>query len=179
MATIVLDAAAIGQALAHMADTIFNHPNDGPWAVVGIRRGGDHLAERLAALLAERSGTKPPVGVVDITLYRDDGFGPHQWPQVGVTHIPFDLPAHTVVLVDDVLYTGRTVRAAVDVILDYGRPKAVRLAVLVDRGLRELPIRADATGIAITTSDEDHVDVRLTEAGHPADAVILERQNAS
>ena len=179
MATTVLDAASVSQALERMADSIYHHKQDGPWAVVGIRRGGDHLAERLANLLARRNGVKPPVGVVDITLYRDDGFDPHQWPQVGVTHIPFPLAQFTVVLVDDVLYTGRTVRAALDVILDYGRPRAVRLAVLVDRGLHELPIRADAVGVTVDAADHDHVDVQLVEAGHKTDAVLLERANKS
>jgi pyrimidine operon attenuation protein/uracil phosphoribosyltransferase len=170
---IAMNGAAIAQALDRIAESLTAVPGDGPWAVVGIRRGGDHLAERLVELLERRTGRKPPIGVVDITLYRDDGFGPHQFPQVGVTHIPFDLTAHTIILVDDVLYTGRTVRAALDVILDYGRPKAVRLAVLVDRGLRELPIRADAVGLALDTERAQHVDVRLTEAGAPEDAVVI------
>jgi pyrimidine operon attenuation protein/uracil phosphoribosyltransferase len=159
-----------------MANTIAARPGDGPWAVVGIRRGGEPLARRLAARLEKKTGTAPAVGMVDVTLYRDDGFGPSEWPVVGVTQIPFDLKEHTVVLVDDVLYTGRTVRAAIDAILDYGRPRAVRLAVLVDRGLRELPIRADAVGREIETRSDEHVDVRLTEEGAEADEVIVERR---
>ena len=111
--------------------------------------------------------------MVDITLYRDDGFGPHDWPQIGVTRIDFRLKEHTVVLVDDVLFTGRTVRAALDAILDYGRPKAVRLAVLIDRGLRELPIRPDAVGLTMTTRPDQHVDVRLVAAGDATDAVVV------
>lgn len=173
MPKIILDASAITEALKRMADSIHGHAGDGPWAVVGIRRGGEHLAQRFAKLLAELTGTEPPMGVVDITLYRDDGFGPRDWPVIGPTKIPFELKSHTVVLVDDVLYTGRTVRAAIRAILDYGRPKAVRLAVLVDRGLRELPIRADAVGEAIDTRPEEHVDVQLRESGAETDAVVV------
>ena len=173
MTEVVLDAAGIQKALKSMADAIVDSPGDGPWAVVGIRRGGEHLAHRLAKHIADKTGHEPPIGTVDITLYRDDGFGPHDWPDVGVTQIGFRLREHTVVLVDDVLYTGRTVRAALDAILDYGRPKAVRLAVLVDRGLRELPVRGDAVGLTLQTSAEQHVDVTLTDAGEEADAVLL------
>jgi pyrimidine operon attenuation protein/uracil phosphoribosyltransferase len=170
---LVLQEAAVQQALEAMAQTLLERPGDGPWAVIGIRRGGDHLAKRLAGILEARLGTRPPVGAVDITLYRDDGFGPHDFPQVGVTHIDFDTAAYTIVLVDDVLYTGRTVRAALDVILDYGRPRAVRLAVLVDRGWRELPIAADVVGLHLTTANDEHVQVRLKEAGAAADAVAV------
>ena len=169
----ILDSEAIGRALAQIADVILKQDPGAPLAVVGIRRGGDVLAERLAKLVEARQGKRPPVGAVDITLYRDDGFGPHQFPQVGVTNIPFDVTAYTVLLVDDVLYTGRTVRAALDVILDYGRPQAVRLAVLVDRGLHELPIRADAVGLSLQTQKHEHVDVRLTENGGLQDAVVI------
>lgn len=169
----ILEGEAIGRALAQIADTILEQNPVAPLAVVGIRRGGDKLAERLANLLEARQGKRPPVGAVDIALYRDDGFGPHQFPQVGVTHIPFDVTAYTVLLVDDVLYTGRTVRAALDVILDYGRPQAVRLAVLVDRGLHELPIRADAVGLSLQAQKHEHVDVRLEENGAAQDAVVI------
>ena len=173
MTRTVLAATHIDQAIAEMARTIANRSQDGPWAVVGIRRGGEPLARRLADRLRELTGDEPPVGTVDITLYRDDGFGPNEWPSVGVTEIPFELKTYTVVLVDDVLYTGRTVRAALDAILDYGRPRAVRLAVLVDRGLRELPIGADAVGLRVETRPEEHVDVQLTETGAAADAVVV------
>ncbi|OGQ92127.1 MAG: hypothetical protein A2289_05025 [Deltaproteobacteria bacterium RIFOXYA12_FULL_58_15] len=169
----VLDAKGISEALDAMAEAIASRPQDGPWAVVGIRRGGEPLAHRLVKRLTEITGKEPAVGTLDITLYRDDGFGPHEWPQVGITEIPFDLHAHTVVLVDDVLYTGRTVRAALGAILDYGRPRAVRLAVLVDRGLRELPIRADAVGLQIETQPSEHVDVQLEVTGAAADAVVV------
>jgi pyrimidine operon attenuation protein / uracil phosphoribosyltransferase len=168
---VALDAAGIARALDSMAEALAKDP--APIAVVGIRRGGEHLAKRLAPLLEKRTGHEIARGVVDITLYRDDGFGPHDWPEVGVSEIGFDLASHTVVLVDDVLYTGRTVRAAIDAILDYGRPRAVRLAVLVDRGLRELPIRPDAVGLVLDTEPDQHVDVQLKEGGAAADAVVI------
>ena len=165
MNKIMYDANEIAAALNSMADAIWASRADAPWAVVGIRRGGEPIAVRLAELLGERVKADIPVGFVDITLYRDDGFGPNDWPEVGVTEIPFPLKEHTVVLVDDVLYTGRTVRAAIDAIIDYGRPKAIRLAVLVDRGLQEFPFRADTAGFEVETTPEDHVDVVLGISG--------------
>lgn len=167
----VMDSAAIHAAIDRMADALLAHPGDGPFAVVGIRRGGEALAVRLATALEAKSDAPLAQGTVDITLYRDDGFGPNDFPSVGVTDIPFELKEHTVVLVDDVLYTGRTVRAAIDAILDYGRPKAVRLAVLVDRGLRELPIGADAVGLEIETTAGQHVDVRVNQSRSAEDEV--------
>ncbi len=174
MAKTLLDATGIDEAIAAMAATLVARKADAPWAMVGIHRGGEPLAKRLAAEIERLTGRKPPLGSVDITLYRDDGFGPHDWPQVGTTRIGFDIPSHTVVLVDDVLYTGRTVRAAVDAILDYGRPKAVRLAVLIDRGLRELPIAPDAVGKAVETRPDEHVAVRMSDARSPEDVALVE-----
>ena len=110
MSTVVYNAEQIETALQAMSESIHTARDDAPWAIVGIRRGGEHLANRIAELLSERTGTTIPVGYVDITLYRDDGFGPNDWPAVGVTEIPFELKKYTVVLVDDVLYTGRTVK---------------------------------------------------------------------
>ncbi|MBI3178922.1 MAG: bifunctional pyr operon transcriptional regulator/uracil phosphoribosyltransferase PyrR [Deltaproteobacteria bacterium] len=176
---VVLDAAAVHKALTAMAEGLLARKSDAPLALVGIRRGGEPLAQRLARLIAKKVRHEPPIGKVDITLYRDDGFGPHDWPVVGVTEIPFDLTAHTVVLVDDVLYSGRTVRAAIDAILDYGRPRAVRLAVLVDRGLRELPIGADVVGLSLSTKPNEHVDVQLVETGAQADQVVVRAREES
>jgi pyrimidine operon attenuation protein / uracil phosphoribosyltransferase len=169
----VMDRAAIAKAVEVMAARLVARTADEPLAIVGIRRGGEHLARRLAALVGKQLGHEPPLGFVDITLYRDDGFGPSDWPQVGVSQIGFDIAKHTVVLVDDVLYTGRTVRAAIDAILDYGRPKAIRLAVLVDRGLRELPVSADLVGETLSTKPDEHVVVRLSENGD-GDSVTVE-----
>ena len=173
MTKILYNAEEIDQALDKMADTLEQTPHDASWAVVGIRRGGEHVATRLVERLREKTGEDVPLGFVDITLYRDDGFGPNDWPEVGVTQLPFELRKHTVILVDDVLYTGRTVRAAIDAIIDYGRPLAIRLAVLVDRGLRELPIRADSIGFSLQTAPDEHVDVHLRARGAEADMVTL------
>lgn len=176
---IIMDADRIAGALESMATAICDHPGDGPWAVVGIRRGGENLGRRMAGLIAERTGREPPVGMVDITLYRDDGFGPHDWPVIGPTRLGFELKTHTVVLVDDVLFTGRTVRAAIDALLDYGRPRALRLCVLVDRGLRELPIRGDAVGLTLDTSPDEHVACVIAEEPAPSDAVYLQEKGTT
>jgi pyrimidine operon attenuation protein/uracil phosphoribosyltransferase len=141
-------------------------------ALVGIRTRGLYLAERLQRVVAELEGSSPPVGAVDISLYRDDVFQSLPRPEIGPTELPFELSGTTIVLVDDVLYTGRTVRAALDALMDYGRPRAVQLAVLVDRGLRELPIGADYTGLYVESTASDSVRVRLTECDGD-DRIIL------
>ncbi|MEZ4270468.1 MAG: bifunctional pyr operon transcriptional regulator/uracil phosphoribosyltransferase PyrR [Myxococcota bacterium] len=173
----IMGPLEIAAAITDIAAALCNRGGEGPFAVIGIRRGGEHLARRLAAELAKKTGKTAPLGMVDITLYRDDGFGPHDWPEVGVTQIDFRLKDYTVVLVDDVLFTGRTVRAALDAILDYGRPKAVRLAVLIDRGHRELPIQADVVGRTLVTNLNQRVDVVLREAGAESDAVIVDNRD--
>jgi pyrimidine operon attenuation protein / uracil phosphoribosyltransferase len=145
-------------------------------ALVGIRTGGLYLAERLQALIRDIEGTEPPLGAVDISLYRDDVFDGLPRPVIGPTELPFGLEGVRIVLVDDVLYTGRTVRAALDALMDYGRPRAVELAVLIDRGLRELPIRADYVGMSVDTVPDQSVKVLLSEAGRVAgqvDRVVL------
>ena len=131
--------------------------------LVGIQRRGVQLAHRLAEAIAEHEGVTLPVGALDITFYRDDLSKLGQSPLVKGTDVPFPIEGATVVLVDDVLYTGRTVRAAMDALREFGRPRAVRLAVLVDRGHRELPIRADHVGKNVPTSSEELVKVRVTE----------------
>jgi pyrimidine operon attenuation protein/uracil phosphoribosyltransferase len=158
------DEAAVARILRRMAHEIVEK-NGGVagLALVGIRTGGLHVAERLAALIAQAEGTRPPLGAIDITLYRDDVFRGLPRPEVGPTELPFALGGVTVVLVDDVLYTGRTVRAALDALMDYGRPRAVHLAVLIDRGLRELPIRADYVGLSAETAPDESVKVALRE----------------
>jgi pyrimidine operon attenuation protein/uracil phosphoribosyltransferase len=142
--------------------------------LVGIQRRGVPLARRIAASVQEHEGVALPVGALDITFYRDDLSLVASSPIVKGTDIPFDLNAATVVLVDDVLYTGRTIRAAMDALVDFGRPQAIRLAVLVDRGHRELPIRADHVGKNVPTSREEVVRVHLEETDGE-DAVELER----
>ena len=131
--------------------------------LIGIQRRGVPLAERIAAGILEHENVEVPVGALDITFYRDDLSLIAQQPVVKGTELPFDLNGRTVVLVDDVLYTGRTIRAAMDALVDFGRPQAIRLAVLVDRGHRELPIRADHVGKNVPTSREELVQVQLEE----------------
>lgn len=142
--------------------------NPGPegLALVGIHTRGALLAQRLHALVGEQTGSEVPLGDIDISFYRDDvgDRGPDAQPQVHASHLDFDLSGRTVVLVDDVLFTGRTVRAAIDALFDYGRPERVQLAVLCDRGHRELPIRPDYVGKNLPTAREERVNVRLEES---------------
>lgn len=161
---LLMDADAMNRALYRMAHEILER-NKGTQdlAFVGIRRRGVPLAQRLAAKVAEIEGTRLPVGILDITLYRDDLTERHEWPRLQKTEIPFAVQGRRIVLVDDVLYTGRTVRAALDALLDLGRPQSIQLAVLVDRGHRELPIRADYVGKNVPTSRREVVEVRVTE----------------
>lgn len=177
-ATRLLDAAAMRQTLERMAAEIVARASDaGPLLLVGIQRRGVELSQRLAELLAPSLGAAPPLGKLDITLYRDDlqAIGPR--PVVGETSLPPSLDGLTVVIVDDVLHTGRTIRAALDELADFGRPRRVLLAVLVDRGGRELPIQADVAGLARTTTPGDHVTVRVRELDGE-DAVDLVRAGA-
>jgi pyrimidine operon attenuation protein/uracil phosphoribosyltransferase len=143
--------------------------------LVGIQRRGVPLARRIAQAIAEHEGVDVPVGALDITFYRDDLSLVAQQPLVKGTELPFDLNESTIVLVDDVLYTGRTIRAAMDALVDFGRPRAIRLAVLVDRGHRELPIRADHVGKNVPTSREEIVRVHLSEVDDE-DGVDIERR---
>jgi pyrimidine operon attenuation protein / uracil phosphoribosyltransferase len=146
-------------------------------ALVGVQRRGVPIARRLADAIAENEGVRLPAGALDITFYRDDLSLVAQQPVVKGTDLPFDLNGMTVVLVDDVLYTGRTVRAAMDALMDFGRPRAIRLAVLVDRGHRELPIRADHVGKNVPTSRDEVVKV-LVEEIDGEDGVAIERLGA-
>ena len=170
---ILADEAAIGRMLRRIANEVVER-NRGVTglALVGIRTGGHHLAHRLRHLIQSIEGSAIPVGSVDITLYRDDVLVGLPKPEVGPTEIPFAVPDYTIVLVDDVLYTGRTVRAALDALMDFGRPRAVQLAVLIDRGHRELPIHADFVGQKVDTADDESVRVLLSEAG-AADRIVL------
>jgi len=142
--------------------------------LIGIQRRGVPLARRIAAAIAENEGAEIPVGALDITFYRDDLSMVAQQPVVKGTELPSGIDGKTVILVDDVLYTGRTIRAAMDALVDFGRPQAIRLAVLVDRGHRELPIRADHVGKNVPTSREELVRVHLEETDGE-DGVEIER----
>ncbi len=141
-------------------------------ALVGIRTGGAHLAQRLSKLLEREEGVKIPVGIIDITLYRDDISSMESMPQVRSTHIDFDVQDRVIILVDDVLYTGRTVRAAIDQIMDFGRPRAIKLAVLIDRGHRELPIQPDFVGHRLSSKSDERVEVELSEEKKTDQVVI-------
>ena len=162
--TTLLDARAMSRALQRMAVEILElaHGTD-DLVLIGIQRRGVELAERIAKLIEKDEGVAVPRGALDITLYRDDlgAVGPK--PVIGETHLPGDLKDKHAVIVDDVLYTGRTVRAALDELADFGRPKRISLCVLVDRGGRELPIQADIVGKAVKTAAGDRVDVLVEE----------------
>jgi pyrimidine operon attenuation protein/uracil phosphoribosyltransferase len=160
----LMDGEQMNRALSRIAHEIIER-NKGieHVALVGIRRRGIPLAQRLAAKLKEFEGRDVPVGTLDITLYRDDLTELSSVPQVHKSEVTFKLPGTVVILVDDVLYTGRTVRAALDALLDIGRPATIQLAVLIDRGHRELPIRADYVGKNVPTSRKEVVEVHLNE----------------
>ena len=172
----VLDARAVERTLRRMADEIVEL-SDGTedLIIVGIQRRGVQLADRIVEMINEREDTNVPRGALDITLYRDDLMGASVGiaPMVRKTEIPFSIDGRTIVLVDDVLYTGRTTRAALDALTDFGRPKSIQLVVLVDRGHRELPIKADYVGKNVPTSREESVQVKLRELDD-ADEVLLQ-----
>jgi pyrimidine operon attenuation protein / uracil phosphoribosyltransferase len=163
----VLDARGISRALERMAAELVERVGDEKLLyLVGVQTRGVPLAKRLAALVAQGTGHQPPVGALDISLYRDD-VGPwraaHKQPILRDTELPVAIDNKVICLVDDVLYTGRTVRAALDTLMDYGRPQAIRLAVLIDRGHRELPVAADFFGRVVPTSRSEDVQVHLKE----------------
>lgn len=159
----LMNDSEVRSAIALMAGAVFQKvPKDTDIAVVGIQRRGVPLAERLAAALKEK-GAGVEVGRLDITFYRDDAGDTPSHPIVHDTDIPFDITGKTLVLVDDVLFTGRTIRSALDELMDFGRPARICLAVLVDRGHREMPIQADFVGKTMATAREERVDVRLAE----------------
>lgn len=170
----VLDAASIDRSLTRIAHEILER-NKGLRAIglVGVQTRGVPLARRLAARLGAIEGVAPPVGVLDINLYRDDLSRIADHPILKRTEIPYDLDDTIVILVDDVLFTGRTVRAALDALMDLGRPRQIQLAVLVDRGHRELPVRADFVGKNLPTAETERVDVRLTETDGEDEVVIV------
>ncbi len=175
----VLDAGALARTLSRIAHEIIEgNPDLDEVALVGIQRRGVPIAHRLARLIEERAGVAPALGAVDITFYRDDvsvrgGEAPlAPQPLVRATQLDFPLEGRTVVLVDDVLYTGRTIRAAIEAVFDYGRPARVQLAVLVDRGHRELPIRPDYVGKNLPTGRDERIQVQLVEVDE-IDQILL------
>lgn len=172
----ILDKEAISRSLTRIAHEIVEK-NKGTQelCLIGIRNRGVYLAKRLAGLIKNIENEDVAVGALDITLYRDDLALASGKPIVRKTEIDFDINNKTVVLVDDVLYTGRTIRAALDALIDFGRPKSIQLAVLIDRGHRELPIRADYAGKNIPTSKGESIEVRLQETEGSDEVVIVER----
>ena len=175
----LLDADALARTLSRIAHEIIEaNPSLDEIALVGIQTRGVPLAQRLARLIEERAGLAPELGAVDITFYRDDvrvrgGEAPlHAQPLVRETQLDFPLDGRTVVLVDDVLYTGRTIRAAIEALFDYGRPSRVQLAVIVDRGHRELPIRPDYVGKNLPTARSERIQVQLVEVDE-VDRILL------
>ena len=172
----VLDSQAISRALTRIAHEILEHNRTTDnLAIVGIRSRGAYLAQRLAECVKKIDGEEVPVGILDITLYRDDLTLLNHQPVVRKTEIGFDISGKNIILVDDVLYTGRTIRCALSELIDFGRPKTIQLAVLVDRGHRELPIRADYVGKNIPTAQDETVEARLVEVDGKDEVVIAEK----
>jgi len=171
---VVLDEDDIRRTLVRIAHEIVEKNPDGQIALVGIHRRGAHLATRLHRLVSDLLETELSSGEIDIAFYRDD-LATREAPEVRSSHLPFRLEDHTVVLVDDVLYTGRTVRAAIDALFDYGRPARVQLAVLADRGHRELPIRPDYVGKNLPTHRSERVNVRVAELDGADEVTITSR----
>lgn len=172
----ILDAEAIQRVLVRIAHEIVErHKGVTELAIVGIRTRGAALAERLATLVGRIAGHSVPLGILDITLYRDDLTTIAQQPVVHKTEIPFAISDKRIIVVDDVLFSGRTVRCAMDALIDFGRPKAIQLAVLIDRGHRELPIRADYVGKNVPTALQEVVQVRVKEIDG-VDEVVIEEE---
>jgi len=172
----LLDAARMNRAIRRMAiEVVERNRGVEDVIIVGIRSRGVPIGERMAREIGEMEGTAVPFGVLDITLYRDDLTTIAPQPVVKPTKLPEPIDDKIVVLVDDVLYTGRTVRAALDALIDFGRPKAVQLAVLIDRGHRELPIHADVIGKTVPTDANEVIKVKLTETDGEDEVLIMEK----
>jgi pyrimidine operon attenuation protein / uracil phosphoribosyltransferase len=172
----ILDQDALNRSLLRIAHEILEkNKGAGGLGVVGIRNRGAYLAQRIAECMLKIDKVNVPVGILDITLYRDDLTLIAAQPVVHKTEIGFDITGKNIVLVDDVLYTGRTIRAALDALIDLGRPNSIQLAVLIDRGHRELPIRADYVGKNIPTSQQETVEVRLSETDGIDEVVIVDK----
>jgi pyrimidine operon attenuation protein/uracil phosphoribosyltransferase len=177
-AKVVLDEDDVRRTLVRIAHEIVEKNADRPVALVGVHRRGAHLARRLHRLVCDLLDAEVPLGELDISFYRDDVSTRPADPAVHSSHLPFRQEDFTVVLVDDVLYTGRTVRAAIDALFDYGRPARVQLAVLADRGHRELPIRPDYVGKNLPTARSERVNVRVTEVDGVDEVTIVELEEA-
>ena len=174
--TVLMTADEIARTLDRLAYQVLEKRGNSPdLAFIGIQRRGADLAKRLAAILSQRLERPIPCGALDIALYRDDWTSVGVQPSVGPTAIPFPIKGYDLILVDDVLFTTRTVRAALEALLDFGRPRRVELLVLVDRGHNELPIHADYIGRSINTARDEHVDVLLAERDGHDEVRLLSR----
>ncbi len=174
---VVLDEDDVRRTLVRIAHEIVEKNADGAVALVGIHRRGAHLARRVHRLVCDLLDTEVPLGDLDIAFYRDD-IATRESPVVNATHLDFPLEGHTVVLVDDVMYTGRTARAGIEALFDYGRPDRVQLAVLADRGHRELPIRPDYVGKNLPTARSERVNVRVSEVDGVDEVTITALEEA-
>jgi len=173
----IMDEEAIEKAVMRISHEILEkNQSVEKLAIVGIRNRGEYLARRIASNIIKISKEEPSLGILDITLYRDDLTEVAEQPQVHETKIDFDISDKNIVLIDDVLYTGRTIRCALDALIDFGRPLSIQLAVLVDRGHRELPIRADFVGKNVPTSFKEVVEVRLKESDGKDEVAICEKE---
>ncbi|MHB1398426.1 MAG: bifunctional pyr operon transcriptional regulator/uracil phosphoribosyltransferase PyrR [Trichloromonadaceae bacterium] len=171
--TVILDKAGINRALTRISHEILeSNKGSAELVLVGIRSGGDLLAAQLRKRLAEIEGESLPLGTIDVTMYRDDLSSRGSLP-VGKTDLPFPLEGRRIILVDDVLYTGRTIRAAMDALMDIGRPRSIQLAVLIDRGHRELPIRPDYIGRNVPTSREEQIQVDFDAENSPVEVRLI------
>ena len=172
----LMDSQMIKRTLTRISHEIIEcNKGAGDLVIIGIQRRGAYLAKRIANLIKGIDGTEVPVGLLDITLYRDDLTLVQECPVVHSTEIDFDITEKNIVLVDDVLYTGRTVRCALDELTDMGRPKSIQLAVLIDRGHRELPIRADYVGKNVPTAMNQCVELKLTEEDNIDEVALIEQ----
>lgn len=165
----------VRNTLGRLADEVLRGNDSRPVILLGIQRRGVPMAQRMAGRMAERTAKQPQFGILDINLYRDDLTGVASQPVVRKTDVPKDIDGRDVILVDDVLYTGRTIRAALDALCDFGRMRTIQLAVLVDRGRRELPIEANYVGKKITTKENEIVEVRLAEIDGEDAVYVMER----
>lgn len=174
--TVILDGPGVSRAMTRIAHEILEcNKGVANLALVGIRSGGDRLAAELCQRIEQIEGTSIPYGTIDIAMYRDD-LASRGTVEVGRTDVPFSLDGKNIVLVDDVLFTGRTIRAALDALIDLGRPRTIQLAVLIDRGHRELPIRPDYVGRNVPTSREEKIDVIFNADNCPAEVRLLKPQ---
>ncbi|MDP2912677.1 MAG: bifunctional pyr operon transcriptional regulator/uracil phosphoribosyltransferase PyrR [Candidatus Omnitrophota bacterium] len=172
----IMDGTSIDRTLERIAHEVIEQCGSvEEIGIVGIKKGGAHLGRRIADKIGKIAGKRPDIGALDITLYRDDLTRLAEQPVVHATEIGFNIDGKTIILVDDVLFTGRTIRCALDALIDFGRPGRIQLAVLIDRGHRELPIRADYVGKNVPTSHKEVVEVRLSEVDGKDEVVLCEK----